>query len=90
MSFIQDMYPSEPPLWFAVSDNEAINNGLDEAFETLNNSKGNDKKIICQVCFVHIRPVESMNNILYLSFTGENVGKPVVSPALSTNAQRIR
>lgn len=61
---MQDSYPSEQPLWFVISEDEAIIDLLEKPLETFNNSDGRHNQIINQVvmmihllCRIHDEPL---------------------------------
>ncbi|XP_037026628.1 ubiquitin-conjugating enzyme E2 Q2-like [Bradysia coprophila] len=73
---IPSSYPSEPPLWFVISDHEAIVDLLEEPLEALNKcTEERDNRIINQVtaivellCRIHEEPCpEELNELKILS-----------------------
>lgn len=47
MKFVQELYPSNPPVWYSINDvDEPI---IENVLKTLTNTKGRDNYIINQV-----------------------------------------
>lgn len=73
---VQDSYPSEPPLWFIISDDAAIIDLLEKPLETFNDAQERENRIVNQVNFLITRIIQNFKCLFFLK--GGNNGPPIM------------